>query len=224
VIRDADAAVPPPPPPAPPQPRAPEPPPGPTPAQHQPPPTATPATDSAHGPGHPAYGPGHPAYGPDDLAYGPPGADWLAKQEAARRRAAQEELRHARGSFEPLPPDHIVAAPPAYDYDGYAGHTEQDVAREVGDALAGHADEPPLDQIKDLYQTVEKIGDERLDMHFEQLLERQRQLIHEYFSGPSPQGPGAPGAGAREGASAPDGQDLRDTADLSLDDARRSRR
>lgn len=38
-----------------------------------------------------------------------------------------------------------------------------------------------LEQIKDLYLTAEAIGEDALDQHFEQVSEKQRQLIKEYF-------------------------------------------
>jgi hypothetical protein len=38
-----------------------------------------------------------------------------------------------------------------------------------------------LDQIKDLYLTAEAIGEDALTTHFDQVSERQRQLIREYF-------------------------------------------
>ncbi|HLH59518.1 MAG TPA: hypothetical protein VKV33_10255, partial [Streptosporangiaceae bacterium] len=38
-----------------------------------------------------------------------------------------------------------------------------------------------MEQIKDLYATVEAIGDDNVDKHFDQLLQRQRELISEYF-------------------------------------------
>lgn len=38
-----------------------------------------------------------------------------------------------------------------------------------------------LDQIKDLYLTAEAIGDDALVKHFEQVSERQRDLIREFF-------------------------------------------
>jgi hypothetical protein len=47
------------------------------------------------------------------------------------------------------------------------------------------SDEPPviakMDQIKDLYITAEAIGEDALDQHFQQVSDRQRQLIREYF-------------------------------------------
>jgi hypothetical protein len=38
-----------------------------------------------------------------------------------------------------------------------------------------------MDQIKDLYLTAEAIGEDALTEHFQQVSERQRQLIREYF-------------------------------------------
>jgi hypothetical protein len=38
-----------------------------------------------------------------------------------------------------------------------------------------------LDQIKDLYLTAEAIGEDALSKHFQQVSDRQRQLIREYF-------------------------------------------
>ncbi len=38
-----------------------------------------------------------------------------------------------------------------------------------------------LDEIKDLYLTAEAIGEDNLAKHFEQVSDRQRQLIKEYF-------------------------------------------
>ena len=48
-----------------------------------------------------------------------------------------------------------------------------------------------LEQLKDLYLTAEAIGDDALTKHFEELSQRQRSLITEYFSnrGLRPSGP-----------------------------------
>jgi hypothetical protein len=62
-----------------------------------------------------------------------------------------------------------------------------------------------LDQIKDLLLTAEAIGEENLDRHFEQVSQRQRELIKEFFarsgpevgaSGPDASGPDASGPDA----------------------------
>ncbi len=46
-----------------------------------------------------------------------------------------------------------------------------------------------LDQIKDLYLTAEAIGEDALAKHFQQVSERQRQLIREYFDQVATRGP-----------------------------------
>ena len=106
-------------------------------------------------------------YGPDDPAYGPPSPEWYARDEQAR------EAEDARGPFEP------IRHPDA----GQALTHES-----VGYPPAGAGDDDPigggtkaLDQIKDFYLTAEAIGPENLDRHIGELLERQRQLITEYF-------------------------------------------
>jgi hypothetical protein len=45
-----------------------------------------------------------------------------------------------------------------------------------------------LDQIKDLYLTAEAIGEEALDKHFDQVSQRQRELIREFFDRSNPTG------------------------------------
>jgi len=45
-----------------------------------------------------------------------------------------------------------------------------------------------LDQIKDLYLTAEAIGEEALTKHFDEVSERQRQLIREFFERSGPGG------------------------------------
>jgi hypothetical protein len=46
---------------------------------------------------------------------------------------------------------------------------------------APSAPKAKMDQIKDLYLTAEAIGDDALAEYFQQVSERQRQLIREYF-------------------------------------------
>lgn len=95
-------------------------------------------------------------YGPDDPAYGPPSPDWYTSEGQAEEHAA-EELQHVRGVFEP----------PANQGES----SEQDPAD----------DTPPLEQIRDFYLTAEA-SPENLDSHFDELLERQRKLISEFFT------------------------------------------
>jgi hypothetical protein len=85
---------------------------------------------------------------------------------------------HPRGPFEPATrsPESLAA---------------QEEAPEPGRARAPKPPLPPpepavpggakLDQIKDLYLTAEAIGEDALNQHFEQVSDRQRQLIKEYF-------------------------------------------
>ncbi len=47
-----------------------------------------------------------------------------------------------------------------------------------------------LDQIKDLYLTAEAIGEDALDKHFDQVSQRQRELIREFFERSKPKGEG----------------------------------
>jgi hypothetical protein len=132
-------------------------------------------------------------YGPDDPAYGPPDPSWYDRQreedEAARRQA--EELQHARGPFEPL--SHTDGAGQGYHAEaGYQALADEVPASPAmadededdpgaGELSEGTLSEAALAQIKDLYMTAEAIGEENLGKHYERLLERQRQLISEYF-------------------------------------------
>lgn len=50
-----------------------------------------------------------------------------------------------------------------------------------------------LDQLKDLYLTAEAIGEDALDKHFDQVSQRQRELISEFFQQAEPEGPAAAG-------------------------------
>jgi hypothetical protein len=86
---------------------------------------------------------------------------------------------------------------------GGAGHSD-DLANPGHTAAA----EAKLEQIKDLYLTAEAIGDEALGKHFEELSQRQRSLIREYFGHLGIHPPGAsavPGDDRTQGgASLPD--------------------
>jgi hypothetical protein len=43
-----------------------------------------------------------------------------------------------------------------------------------------------LEQIKDLYLTAEAIGEDALNKHFDQVSQRQRELIREFFERSDP--------------------------------------
>jgi hypothetical protein len=108
----------------------------------------------------------------DVFVYRDPGGP----DEAEERRVTGET---ARGPFEPMMKS------------GEITH---------GDASAVRADnqdvpEPtgrPLEMIRDFYATAEAIGDDNVDRHFDELRQRQRELISEYFkeSGSSNPEPG----------------------------------
>jgi hypothetical protein len=157
------------------------------------------------------------AYGPDDPAYGPPGPDWYKRDEERAARtgdgespAAAGEPAAARGPFEPLRPGDREGAGHAYyqQADGDAAFDDPDadplesevseyepIDYEMSELLdLGTPTDPEagaLGQIRDLYQAAESVSQASLDRHFDQLLERQRELISEFFTES-----GGPGAGA----------------------------
>lgn len=106
------------------------------------------------------------AYGPDDPAYGPPSADWYTREDQAGQWAADDPCL-ARGPFEP----HVAQGGP--------GQEPVPGLPVAGDPVSGAA--MPLDQIREFYLTAAAISPENLDRHFDELLERQRELISEYF-------------------------------------------
>jgi hypothetical protein len=75
-----------------------------------------------------------------------------------------------------------------------------------------------LEQIKDLYLTAEAIGEDALVKHFDQLSQRQRSLIGEFFEraglGPSRTSARLSGDSADDGASPPNGESTQDSASL----------
>jgi hypothetical protein len=148
------------------------------------------------------------AYGPDDPAYGPPGPDWYKREADGAPRtvdgestAPASEPPPSRGPFEPLRPGEREGAGHA-DYqqaDGEAGLDDPDTDQleseifeyepidyEMSELLdLGTPTDPEagaLGQIRDLYQAAETVSQASLDRHFDQLLERQRKLISEYFT------------------------------------------
>jgi hypothetical protein len=149
------------------------------------------------------------AYGPDDPAYGPPGPDWYKRDEERPPRAAASESPAAagdrpgtRGPFEPLRPGDRDAAggagyQPADDEAAFGDHDADGLETEISeyDSLDQEMSLPELldfgavtdpeagalGQVKGLYETAETFSQARFDRHFDQLLERQRELISEYF-------------------------------------------
>jgi hypothetical protein len=147
------------------------------------------------------------AYGPDDPAYGPPGPDWYRRDEeraprpeGGESRADAGESRVTRGPFEPLRPGdreeagQAGARPAGGDAasgDPDAGGPEAEISEyeQLDDEMSelfdfGTPTDPEagaLGQIRDLYQTAETVSQASLDRHFDELLERQRKLITEFF-------------------------------------------
>ncbi len=110
------------------------------------------------------------------------------------------------GSAEPLPP-HLNGAPNA------AVSLENGTPAELSQSTVGSGSPAPgdlvqpadpangliadaasesLEQIKDLYLTAEAIGEEALGTHFEQVSQRQRELIEEFFGRSHPASGDAP--------------------------------
>ncbi len=91
---------------------------------------------------------------------------------------SEDVVQTSRGPFEPARP------------------TQQDVVAEQQAEPEPAESLPPaaaakLDQIKDLLLTAEAIGEHNLDRHFEQVSQRQRELIREFFDEAQPGRDGA---------------------------------
>lgn len=95
--------------------------------------------------------------------------------EPARPSQPRSRQASITGSVEPPAETFATSAPPS------AGPPP----RPIPEAAAAK-----LDQIKDLYLTAEAIGEDALDRHFDQVSQRQRELIREFFerSGPGTEG------------------------------------
>ena len=91
-------------------------------------------------------------------------------------RGPFEPARPGQGSVRPASVTGSVELPPA-DY--------QPPVPPPPRALAPGA-AAKLDQIKDLYVTAEAIGPDALDKHFDQVSQRQRELIREFFQRSEP--------------------------------------
>jgi hypothetical protein len=112
----------------------------------------------------------------------PDGAD----RPTAARPASMPTRRPGRSGMLPERPISVtgsVPPPPAAS----AG-VVRPPQREMPEAA-----EKKLDQLKDLYLTAEAIGEDALDKHFEQVSQRQQELIREFFQQAEPEGPAAAG-------------------------------
>jgi hypothetical protein len=167
-------------------------------------PTGTPADTKSRPAAAPDIDPAL-AYGPDDPAYGPPGPDWYKREEERAPRAGDGEPRAdtgesrvARGPFEPLrtgdkeeaghadyQPAGLGAAldePEVSPLDSEYDPIDDEMSELLGLDPADDLEAGALGQLKDMYQAAETVSQASLDRHFDQLLERQRQLISDYFS------------------------------------------
>jgi hypothetical protein len=159
----------------------------------------------AYGPDDPAYGPPGPDWYRRDEERGRD-EEGAPRPEDVESRAEAGESRVTRGPFEPLRPGDREEAAQAGSQPGGGDAGEPD-AGDAGDPDVGAPeteiseygqlnDEMPelfdfgtptdpeagaLGQIRDLYQTAEGVSQASLDRHFDELLERQRELITEYF-------------------------------------------
>ncbi|HEY6496543.1 MAG TPA: hypothetical protein VIZ43_24980, partial [Trebonia sp.] len=129
------------------------------------------------------------AYGHDDPSYGPPEPDRHQRDEETPQQAEDsgpddDDQDAPRGPFEPLrptggypalEPDEATAAPPDDDAD------DEEVPGLLDFGPPSDQEAGALGQITDLYLTAETITPASLDRNFDQLLERQRQLITDYF-------------------------------------------
>ena len=97
------------------------------------------------------------------------------------------------------------------------GLAEPAASRAKADPLLADT-QAKLEQIKDLYQTAEAIGEDALVKHFDQLSQRQSSLIREFFEhaglGSSRTSALLGGDSADDGASPPSGDSTQDGASL----------
>jgi len=91
--------------------------------------------------------------------------------EPARPSQSQARPASVTGSVEPPPATFAAAAVP-----------QPPPPRSMAEAAV-----TKLDQIKDLYLTAEAIGDDALDKHFDQVSQRQHELIREFFERSKPE-------------------------------------
>ncbi len=130
-----------------------------------------------------------------------PGATSVPRPEhVVAPRGPFEAARPSRptsvtGSIEPPPATIAVTRPAA----ALAPLPAPPQAGKLSPATAHPAPGPPpdvvpdaaaakLDKLKDLYFAAEAIGEERLDKHFDQVSQRQRELIREFFDRSNPAG------------------------------------
>jgi hypothetical protein len=158
---------------------------------HTPPESAKPAAETPEP--APSEGPAAPAEVPVPAPVAPPapaGSPAPAFSDADDDTSPIPVIRAdtpppVSSSPQPSPP--LPPLPEAESPGAPAPAAASDRTSPEGVYRPGHA-EPPgahtqekIEAIKDLYLTAEAIGDEALGQHFEQLSQRQRSLIREFF-------------------------------------------
>jgi hypothetical protein len=152
------------------------------------------------------------AYGPDDPGYGPPAPGWQHQDRPAEPAPVDQapvEVTVIRDPFQPPPGQSEEAAATgrgadlpndpwdALGDDGFPGQADPgpnvgqfdyEFPSFAGDLPAGSA-AGAVGQLKGLYMAAAEARPESFDKHFDQLLDRQRKLISEYFKQSG--GPGA---------------------------------
>jgi hypothetical protein len=164
-----------------------------------------------------AYGPDDPGYGPPgpdwyrraEAAPAGPAAEQGAQPSASPPERGpfeparhEEERGHGEGAEHGQFAEPADAAQPAEDGDGppavveAAGAPEtpefDPAALEAPDLVDLGPEDPadgPLGGLKNLYETAETIGSDRLERNLHLLLERQRKLITAYFTASGDLGP-----------------------------------
>jgi hypothetical protein len=99
-----------------------------------------------------------------------------------------EPVDAPRGFFEPAQTGSSPARPVSVT--GSVEPPPVDYAVPVMPRPMSQQAEAKLDKIKDLYLTADAIGEDALDKHFEQVSQKQRQLINEFFQRPDSGGAG----------------------------------
>ncbi len=129
--------------------------------------------EAPRGPFEPAR-PGGPELPPDRPPAGaPPGRPASGQSAPARPVSVTGSVEPPSATFAPREPSsrpNMIPAP------------VQPAAESVAPRDMPEAAVAKLDQIKDLYLTAEAIGEDALDKHFEQVSQRQRELIREFFT------------------------------------------
>jgi hypothetical protein len=112
----------------------------------------------------------------------PPGQPKLSDFVPSSSSPADPEEPAEPGERDELGEPGTTGSPATFSPPGTLGET--DAATEPRATLAPAppgASAEKLEKIKDLYLTVEAIGDDNVGKHFDELMTRQRELISDYF-------------------------------------------